>query len=279
MTSYELTVDRGSATIAPEVRFQQFSIEEPMRKLLTVLSLVLFIVPSARADLTTTNSLLSNGDFATGDLTGWTLFSNNNGSLGTLTGLPGVMSFDTDGNGVSNGAAVFQVGEAAWLGVHQRAGGGLRQSFLSPSGQLSIHLDIAVQSGLYANDVAGIFSVFVDNILLDTFNFESLTPDIPPYTTQRSQLTGSTFVQEGLHDLMILIERPVLTSDLTPLQYVDNVVVAIPEPNTGSLILIGLALVVIGFSAKFVGQARLAFRRRRIGNRSGCPTIHGKDSG
>ena len=223
-----------------------------MRKLVTVLSLVLFIVPPARADLATTNSLLSNGNFATGDLTGWTLFTNNNGSLGTLPGLPGVMSFDTNGNGVSNGAAVFQVGEAAWLGAHQRAGGGLRQSFLSPSGQLSIHLDIAVQSGLYANDVAGIFSVFVDNILVDTFNFENVTPDIPPYTTQHSQLSGSTFVNEGLHDLIILIERPVLTSNATPLQYVDNIVVAIPEPNTGSLILIGLALVAGGYFVSLV---------------------------
>jgi hypothetical protein len=255
-----LTANRGFVTVAPEVSFRQFSAGEPMRKLATGLSLVCLFAGSVRADLAPTNSLVSNGDFATGDLTGWTLFTSNNGSLGTLPGLPGVTHFDTGENGVSNGAAVFQVGEAAWLGVHQREGGGLQQNFLSPvSGQLSIRLDIAVQSGAYANDVAGIFSVCMDNLLLDTFNFESVTPDIPPYTTQRGQLCGSTFVAAGLHDLKILIERPVLASDATPLQYLDNIVVAIPEPNTGALILIGLALVVVGATGS---NGRLAARER-----------------
>lgn len=218
-----------------------------MKRLVIALSFVLVLVHPVRADLPTANSLLVNGDFATNDFTGWTLFTNDNGSLGTmpsLPALPGVTPFDTDGDGVSNSAAVFQVGEAAWLGSHQQAGGGIKQSFVSSSGQLSVDLDIAVRSGMDANDVAGIFSLFIDDTLLNTFNFESITPDIPPSTTQRSKLSGSMFVNAGVHELTILVERPALTSEVTPWQYVDNVVavVAIPEPDAAWLLLMGLTI-------------------------------------
>ena len=46
-----------------------------------------------------------NGDFETGDLTGWTTFTTTNGTIGT----PAVVPFDTTGSGASN-AAEFNVG-------------------------------------------------------------------------------------------------------------------------------------------------------------------------
>ena len=215
-----------------------------MKVLLAVLSFVWIFVHPVRADLPAADSLLVNGDFASGDFTGWTLFTSDNGSLGTRPGLPSVTSFDTDGDGVFNSAAVFQVGEAAWLGSHQPAGGGIRQFFVSAPGQLSVDLEIAVSSEMDANDEAGIFSLFIDNTLLNAFNFESVTPDIPPYTTQRGKLSGSMYVDGGLHELTIRIERPVLAGEETPRQYVDNIVavIAIPEPGAALLVLLGLAV-------------------------------------
>src|SRR5215469_11867190 len=77
---------------------------------------------AARAD--EISNLISNGNFATGDLTGWTPFVTANGTNGS--GLPVVVSFDTTGTGASN-SAQFNVGEADFpVGVQQ--GGGISQT-------------------------------------------------------------------------------------------------------------------------------------------------------
>jgi hypothetical protein len=60
-----------------------------------------------------------NGDFETGDLTGWTTFTTANGTIGT----PAVVSFDTTGTGASN-AAKFNVGRQV-LGSGAPEGGGI----------------------------------------------------------------------------------------------------------------------------------------------------------
>jgi len=58
--------------------------------------------------------ILLNGDFETGDLTGWTTFLTPNGSIGSTNGVPDVVPFDVTGGGTPSDAAQFEVGELAF---------------------------------------------------------------------------------------------------------------------------------------------------------------------
>src|SRR5512146_1121789 len=92
----------------------------------------------------TATNLIVNGDFESGGLSGWTIFTTPNGDLGSYAGLPQVSLFDVAGNGSSSTAAMFQVGEAVWIApVHTDQGGGIFQSFNSPAGLYSFHASIA----------------------------------------------------------------------------------------------------------------------------------------
>jgi hypothetical protein len=87
------------------------------------------LVPAANA------AIVTNGDFATGDFTGWTLFTTANGSLGESEGLPAVTSFNVTGAGAQN-AATFQVGEVV-PGSGQQ-GGGITQTVTLPGRNLAV---------------------------------------------------------------------------------------------------------------------------------------------
>jgi hypothetical protein len=80
-----------------------------------------FLSAPAHADL------ITNGDFQTGTLAGWTVFTTSNGSDGA--GLPNVVSFNTTGGGASD-AAQFNVGEINFDRTPQ--GGGLSQTIIAP---------------------------------------------------------------------------------------------------------------------------------------------------
>jgi hypothetical protein len=72
------------------------------------------------------NTLISNGDLATGNFTGWTLFTTSaNGSLG-FAPVADVTSFDVTGSGATN-AARFQVGQVIKNTANVPEGGGLMQ--------------------------------------------------------------------------------------------------------------------------------------------------------
>ena len=89
---------------------------------LTVLGV--FAIPAAAAPPTG----LTNGDFKSGTLSGWTTFVTGNGTIGT----PAVVSFDTTGSGASN-AAQFDVGQVTHnFPVYE--GGGIYQSVSTTAG-------------------------------------------------------------------------------------------------------------------------------------------------
>src|SRR5437588_11523833 len=71
--------------------------------LLAVVVLGLTAVPASAA-------IVTNGDFETGNLTGWTTFTTAGGTANAGSA-PTVSSFDTTGSGASN-AAQFNVGQA-----------------------------------------------------------------------------------------------------------------------------------------------------------------------
>jgi hypothetical protein len=174
---------------------------------------------------------LNNGNFETGDLTGWTVFTTTNGT--NETGRPDVASFDTTGSGASNSAR-FQVGQVAFAsGVP--AGGGITQNVTLSGGILNLSVDVAA-FGPGGNSSGGIFSLLLNGAVLDTFDTGNYTAN----TFRRDILTASTNVTAGIYSIGIQMTRPFTTTATTPSQYVDNFVIsgsstvatAVPEPFT-----------------------------------------------
>ena len=189
------------------------------------------LVPVANAVIVT------NGDFATGNFAGWTLFTTPNGTLGLSgSGLPAVTSFNVTGSGAQN-AATFNVGEVNFDGTQQ--GGGITQSVTLPGGSISFSANIAVASPL-GNFEGGVFSVLLDGVTEDTL-------DIGPTFSNpviRNTLSFTATESAGAHTLEILITRPFTTSGITPEQFITNIAItgaaAVPEPASLSLLAAGL---------------------------------------
>ena len=118
------------------------------------------LVPTANA------AIVTNGDFGTGDFTGWTLFTTANGSLGVSgSGLPAVTLFNVAGSGPQN-AATFQVGEVVFSGIQE--GGGITQTVTLPGGSIGFAANIAALGGGADNVEGGVFSVLLDGVTEDT---------------------------------------------------------------------------------------------------------------
>jgi hypothetical protein len=195
--------------------------------------------------------LITNGDFATGNFSGWTTFVTTNGTLGPAP-LPAVSSFDVTGGGASN-AAHFEVGQPGTnYEYNVQRGGGLRQSFsTTAAGVIDFSADIASMGGPYsANGAGGLFTVSLNGVVLDTYDFGSIAQN----GVERSTLNFSTLVGIGVQNLEILVTRP-NTSFLVG-QYIDNIsatetVAAVPEPSTWAMIILG-----------FAGVGYMTYRRR-----------------
>ena len=187
---------------------------------------------------------LINGDFETGDFTGWTIFTfDTAGSTGS-TGSTAIVPFDTDGDLVTTNSARFQVGQVSpgqiGGGVF-RAGGGILQIFTAQAGQLHIAVDIASSSSGNSAD-GGLFELLLDGVLLDSVDFGFIGVGV----VERDLLMATPIVTAGAHELRIRMVRGYGTDSSTPFQYVDNVLVSsIPEPT--ALALFGIGLLVLGY--------------------------------
>lgn len=177
-----------------------------------------------------------NGDFETGDLTGWTTFTTANGTLGN--GLPAIDLFDTTGNGPSL-AAHFNVGDAVYTQLQE--GGGLLQDLVLGPGSYTFTADIASEDDPNGkvNGAAGIFSLLMDGTQLAQVDLGGFTAFAP---ILRGNLSASfDLATEGAHEFEILITRPYGSSgDQTPQEFVDNMVLVDPpslaEPSNLSLV-------------------------------------------
>jgi hypothetical protein len=213
-----------------------------MRKLISLGAAVAALALAATGASAT--ELVTNGDFASGDFSGWTLFTTGGGTLGFAPD-PRVTSFDVTGGGASD-AAEFQVGDAHSAGSQQ--GGGIFQSIHTASGLLTFGADWAALGGLGGENASGgVFSVLLDGISLDSFDTGD-TGGFP--TVVRGGLSFSTTVTAGSHILSLQATRPFTDGPYfhyTPLQYFDNVSAVqsgggVPEPETWSLMIAGFGL-------------------------------------
>jgi hypothetical protein len=187
-----------------------------------------------------------NGNFETGDLTGWTTYTTANGTLGT--GLPTVDSFDTTGTGPSF-AAHFNVGDAVYTGLQE--GGGLLQDLALGPGSYTFSADIASEddpNGV-VNAAAGVFSLLLDGTQIAQVNLGAFTALDP---VLRDTLSASfDLTTGGTHELAILITRPYGSGgDQTPQEYVDNMAVtgppsSVPEPTSVGLMAVVAGLLVL----------------------------------
>ena len=180
-------------------------------------------------------AMLINGDFETGDLSGWTTFTTTNGTLGndgTVT------SFDTTGGGASL-AATFNVGQVSFTdGVP--AGGGIFQSVALSAGNYTLTADIAAADNVPpGNASGGIFELLFDNSVVDIIDFGDISG------TERGLLASLVNVTAGVHEVRLRVQRPYQRSTGTPYQYLDNIVLrgdtpTVPAPATLALVALGL---------------------------------------
>ena len=181
-------------------------------------------------------TLISNGDFSTGDFSGWTLFATTNGEFR----LPAVVPFDTAGTGSPTFGARMSTGNRLPGGFGVQ-GGGLIQEFFSDAGTLRITLDTAITLPGLSRTLnvpgVGVHSLLLDGVVLDSIDFGTQSGG----SVTRGQLSAQVDVAAGLHEIRILMTRDDFTSGTVNLvRYVDNVLV-VPEPSSLALLSPGLA--------------------------------------
>jgi hypothetical protein len=216
--------------------------------------LLIGIAMSARAQLI-------NGDFQTGDFTGWTFFTTAQGGIGQ----PQVTLFDTADTGTPSLSAQFEAGQVSGVVTGAKYGGGIKQNVNLGAGSLTISLDIATDSPGVNSD-GGTFELLLDGSVVANHVFGSMAPSQPQY----SILDYSGSVSAGMHDIAVEMLRGSYTqTGETPYQYVDNVTLgglAVPEPSPSLLLALGLAVVVGGMQLRRRPALAAAISRRRPGS-------------
>ena len=181
---------------------------------------------------------LINGDFETGDLTGWTSFTTPNGNI--TPGFPMVTPFDTTGDGTASNAMKIRVGQNSF--VPTPAGGGIEQFFsIAASGDYELSLDYAIAlEQTNGNTEPGRFDLILDGQVIATGDHNSQT--IWPGDVIRGSLSAEVLgLAAGGHTLQVLVTRATLNTREV-YQYVDNVTIT-PEP--GTLFLLGLGTLAL----------------------------------
>ncbi len=182
-----------------------------------------------------------NGDFETGNLTGWNTFTTTNGTIGT----PSVAPFDVTGAG-SSPAARLDPGVELPARPGLNDGGGLSQSFTVAGGDYTFSADVAAYFDGVAgstNDDGGTFALLLDDVVLRSIAFGPIDGQQTLRGTLSSVVTG---LSGGTHELKLLVTRSRPAGGVAA--YFDNVgatqilPLAVPEPSTLALGGIGAAI-------------------------------------
>jgi hypothetical protein len=178
----------------------------------------------------TSNAGFVNGDFETGDFTGWDIYLTPNGA----TAVQDVVLFDL-GYGESY-VGRFSVGEATYDGTQQ--GVIISQTLWLMGG---FAYDLGCHAGAWrqyggTNSEGGVFTLFVEGSTVDFHAVGSITGGQPP---KLFSLDGQyTPAADGYYEVGVKITRPyTVPSDLI-YQMVDDFYIT---PAPGALALLGLA--------------------------------------
>ena len=167
---------------------------------------------------------LQNGDFESGDLSGWTVFTTLNGTLGDPN-FPRIEAFDTTGNGEASNSLVIKVGQEEYQSRRaQYAGGGIWTTVRTGMGNVVVTADVA---STYSspkdrrNLSGGMFELLFDGKILAEYDMGPIENG----ATKRFTLKGGSFVLDGTHEIRLQVRRPFtsLPHDHAPRQFVDNI--------------------------------------------------------
>ena len=168
--------------------------------------------------------IIKNGEFEKGDLTGWTVFTTPNGTLGG-PGFPGCVEFDVTGDGVPTNSLTVKVGQQDYQAEGPTlAGGGVATTVGLEKGRATVTADIAASYSSPTdrrNLAGGLFEIVFDGTVIAHHDFGPIENG----TTQRFTLKGTTPVSSGSHEVRIRVRRPFrsVPHDRAPRQFIDNI--------------------------------------------------------
>jgi hypothetical protein len=189
---------------------------------------------------------LINGNFATGDFTGWTQLNTPNGT----NSLAQVTQFDITGTGVPVNCAEFEVGN---ITGSSDAGAGIYQDVTLGAGQINISLDIAATTPVNAGNYdAGTFELLLNGTVVAS---DSLG-EIAANQTIRSSLDYEGSISAGTDQIEIEMLRTYVSVDsYTPLQYLSDIQLSVtPAPEPSSVVICGAALLTLFLFRRRVPQ-------------------------
>jgi hypothetical protein len=207
-----------------------------MRTRLTAASLTAALALLVAVIVAGAASVLVNGDFETGDLSGWGVFTTDNGYIG----IPAVVAFDVTGDGAPSlavrltaGERIFEPGCEFPTGgfdpVCRHAnpdffeGGGVGQTMdVSRDTVVTVSADVAASNvSTYYLATSGKFELVVNGTVVDTAFKTSMAPG----EVFRDVLSGEVTLAAGPNTVAVRVTSPWgAPPDLR--QYIDNVVVS-----------------------------------------------------
>jgi hypothetical protein len=210
-------------------------------RLLGVVVAVILIGVAARAQPAQSTSItpapLVIGDFESGDFTGWTLFTSENGVLDAA-----VVPFDTGGLGATSYSARLAVGQATFEGFDVQRGGGIFRNVQLFRGGLSVSADVASEFPFgFCNGDGGTMQLLVDGVVVDEHSFGEICGPV----VKHARLSGSVwFASAGTHEIRLLVTRAGTLSGVG--NYLDNVVLSGTAVTNGAQQLVDLRTAVQG---------------------------------
>jgi hypothetical protein len=203
--------------------------------------------------------VITNGNFESG-LAGWAGYVTANGTISQVPGYAGgtptqaaVKSFNVSGSGASNALAL---NAGANPSSPSPEGGGVTQTFTTTGGAATFSANIADWWQSTSASVAsiGLFSVLLDGVVMDSYDFGTVTANSHGWTLLNT-LDFTTTLSAGEHTLSLEVTRLYAPAIGVDSEYFDNVSLnvtsAVPEPSTWAMMILG-----------FAGVGFMAYRRK-----------------